>query len=89
MLALASLEAYPVAPFPARINRIWYHIDPDVDAMRDQLMADLAAAGGSSGQFQLPGIGPTVAGRNAGGDRYFTDGMIDVGVLEAAKAAAP
>ena len=32
---------------------------------------------------------PTQDGRNAGGDRYFTDGMIDVGVLEAAKAAAP
>ena len=62
-------------------GQITHHIDPDVDAMRDQLMADLAAAGRLGGQFQLPGIGPTVAGRNAGGDRYFTDGMIDVGVL--------
>ena len=57
--------------------------------MRDQLLADLAAAGALERQFQLPCVGPTQDGRNAGGDRYFTDGMIDVGVLEAGKAAAP
>ena len=68
-------------------GQITHHIAPDVDAMRDQLLADLAAAGALERQFQLPGVGPTQDGRNAGGDRYFTDGMIDVGVLE--KAAAP
>lgn len=65
-------------------GQITHHIAPDVDAMRDQLLADLAGAGALTSQFQLPGVGPTVAGRNAGGDRYFTDGMIDVGVLKAA-----
>jgi hypothetical protein len=68
-------------------GQITHHIAPDVDAMRDQLMADLAGAGMLEGRFQLPGIGPTQDGRNAGGDRYFTDGMIDVGVLR--PAAAP
>ena len=64
-------------------GQITHHIAPDVDAMRDQLLADLAAAGRLARRFQLPGVGPTQDGRNAGGDRYFTDGMIDVGVLGA------
>ena len=42
-----------------------------------------------SGQFQLPGVGPTQDGRNAEGDRYFTDGMIDVGVLFAGDPPPP
>jgi hypothetical protein len=29
----------------------------------------------------VTGIGPTLAGRNGGGDRYFTDGEISLGVL--------
>ena len=64
-------------------GQITHHIGPDVDAERDRLLAGLAAAGLLSGQFQLPGMGPTVNGRNAGGDRFYTDGMIDVGVLSA------
>ena len=62
-------------------GQITHHIDPDVDAQRDQLMRSLTAAGMLSGQFQIPGVGPTQNGRNAEGDRYYTDGMIDVGVL--------
>jgi hypothetical protein len=45
-------------------------------------MADLAAAGQLAGQYEWPGIGATQKGRNAGGDRYYTDGMIAVGVLK-------
>ena len=67
-------------------GQITHHIAPDVDAMRDQLMSDLATAGALESRFQLPGVGPTQDGRNAGGDRYFTDGMIDVGVLTAVQA---
>ena len=63
-------------------GQITHHIAPDLDAERDQLMADLAAAGQLAGQYEWPGIGPTQDGRNAGGDRYYTDGMIMVGVLK-------
>ena len=34
----------------------------------------------------VTGIGPTVNGRNGGGDPYFTDGELYVGVLAAADA---
>ncbi len=70
-------------------GQITHHIDSDVDAQRDQLMRDLTAAGVLAREFQLPGMGPTANGRNAEGDRFFTDGMIDVGVLAPGGRAPP
>ena len=70
-------------------GQITHHIGPDLDAERDRLMAGLAGHGLLSGQFQLPGMGPTTNGRNAGGDTFFTDGMIDVGVLRAGDPPPP
>lgn len=64
-----------------RTGQITHHIAPDLDAERDKLMADLAEAGRLTTTYQVSGIGPTVNGRNGGGDRYFTDGEITVGVL--------
>ncbi|HEX2479552.1 MAG TPA: LssY C-terminal domain-containing protein, partial [Geminicoccaceae bacterium] len=61
---------------------ITHHIAPDIDADRDQLMAGLAKAGQLAGRYQWPGIGATQDGRNAGNDRYYTDGMIAVGILK-------
>lgn len=58
-----------------------HHIAPDIDAERDLVMADLARAGHLRETFQVTGIGPTVSGHNGGGDWYFTDGEMDVGVL--------
>lgn len=62
-------------------GQITHHIAPDVDAERDALMAALRNAGRLTGEYQWPGVGATTDGRNAGGDRYATDGMMDVGVL--------
>ena len=62
-------------------GQITHHIDPDVDAERDRLMDDLEEAGQLARQYVWPGVGATEAGRNAEGDRYFTDGMVHVGVL--------
>lgn len=62
-------------------GQITHHIDADVDAQRNQLMTDLSQAGQLERQYQVPGVGPTQDGRNAGGDRYYTDGMLSVGVL--------
>jgi LssY C-terminus len=67
-----------------RTGQITHHIAPNIDAERDQLMADLAEAGQLAGRYEWPGIGATQDGRNAGGDRYYTDGMIAVGVLKTA-----
>ncbi len=64
-----------------RTGQITHHIAPDLDADRNLVMSALAAAGKLTERYQVTGIGPTLNGRNAGGDRYFTDGELDVGVL--------
>ena len=70
-----------------RTGQITHHVGPDMDAERDLLMADLQKAGQLSREYQTPGMGPTQDGHNAGGDKFFTDGMLDVGVVKSAKEA--
>jgi LssY C-terminus len=77
------------ATFDARVGfshetgQITHHIGPDIDAERDLLMNALAHGGWVGERWRIDGIGPTQDGRNGGGDRYFTDGMIDGAVLRA------
>ena len=61
--------------------RITHHIGPDIDAERDLLTADLTAAKVVSSVYEVTGIGPTLDGRNGGGDTYYTDGEIKISVL--------
>jgi hypothetical protein len=56
--------------------QVTHHIAPDIDAERDLLSADLAAADKVEAVYETSGVGPTLAGRNGGGDRYETDGEI-------------
>lgn len=62
-------------------GQITHHIAPDLDEERDDLMGELAAAGMLKATYQVTGIGPTLRGRNGGGDPYYTDGEIMVGRL--------
>ena len=55
---------------------ITHHIDADIDRERSLLTADLEAADMVDAKYQVTGIGPTVAGRNGGGDLYYTDGEV-------------
>jgi hypothetical protein len=55
---------------------VTHHIDPEIDAERGLLSADLEAASMVDAKYQVTGIGPTIAGRNGGGDRYYTDGEV-------------
>ena len=64
-------------------GQVTHHIGPDIDAERDGLAADLAAAGIVTTTFSVSGVGPTLFARNGGGDRYFTDGDIEVSKLSA------
>jgi hypothetical protein len=55
---------------------ITHHIGADIDAERKALADDLEAVGLVEAKYQVTGIGPTVAGRNGGGDLYYTDGEV-------------
>ena len=74
-----------------RTGQITHHIDPDLDTERQVFIDSLTAAGVVAQIYQVTGIGPTLAGRNGGGDRYFTDGEISLGVLrpDLAPSATP
>lgn len=66
---------------------ITHHIGPDLDAERALLAADLESARMVDAKYQVTGIGPTVAGRNGGGDLYYTDG--EIWVLRLVEACKP
>lgn len=55
---------------------ITHHIAPDIDAERTLLATDLENAGMVEAKYQVTGIGPTMDGRNGGGDLYYTDGEV-------------
>jgi hypothetical protein len=55
---------------------ITHHIDADIDAERKLLADDLETAAMVDAKYQVTGIGPTLAGYNGGGDRYYTDGEV-------------
>jgi LssY C-terminus len=58
-----------------------HHIAPDVDSERDLVTDDLKEAKVVTTVYEVEGIGPTLDGRNGGGDPYFTDGEIKISVL--------
>ena len=55
---------------------ITHHIAADIDAERKLLASDLESAGMVEAKYQVTGIGPTMDGRNGGGDLYYTDGEV-------------
>ena len=62
-------------------GQITHHIDADLDAERAFFVRSLGDAGMLVRVYRVAGIGPTLAGRNGGGDPYFTDGEVAVGVI--------
>lgn len=62
-------------------GQITHHVAPDIDTERNGLMQALAEAGAIAGRAFIPGAGPTLTGRNGGGDPYVTDGDILVASL--------
>ncbi len=58
-----------------------HHIGPDLDAEREFVGQALGKAGAIRSFFQIQGVGPTLRGKNGGGDRYFTDGEVLIGVV--------
>jgi len=62
-------------------GQITHHISGDVDAERDLLLANLAATGQLQETYTSVGFHKVLQGRNGGGDRWWTDGNLRVGVI--------
>ena len=67
--------------FSHRTGQVTHHIAPDIDAERHGLVQDLIDAGWLDKIYQVTGVGATLVGSNGGGDRYYTDGELTIGVL--------
>jgi hypothetical protein len=70
-------------------GQVTHHIAPDIDEERDKLIGDLLAKQQVVSEYQVTGVGIAHVGKNGGGDQYFTDGEMSVGVLTAGGAANP
>ncbi len=66
-------------------------IATEQEVVRAVLGADLANSGWVTEEFQVTGVGATLLGRNGGGDRYYTDGELTIGLLarEPSQALSP
>lgn len=62
-------------------GQVTHHIAADIDAARDALLGDLEKARLAEAIYTVSGSGPTLNGRNGGGDRYWTDGEIRIARL--------
>jgi hypothetical protein len=68
-------------------GQITHHTAPDIDAERDLLMQNLIEAKRVARTHWVSGVGPTLFGRNGGGDPFYTDGEIAFADLAAGCAA--
>lgn len=70
-----------------RTGQVTHHIAPDIDTERNQVIKSLIEAGDLAEVYQVTGVGATLLGRNGGGDSYYTDGELTLGVLTAPGSA--
>ena len=70
-------------------GQVTHHIGPDVDAERALIASTLAAAGFVVEDEWVNGFHKQLEGRNGGGDRWRTDGRLEVVVLRDHPIAEP
>jgi hypothetical protein len=63
-------------------GQITHHIAPDVDAERDHLFKSLETTGHLAEFYPVADFHKKLEGRNGGGDRWYTDGRLFVGVIK-------
>lgn len=60
---------------------ITHKISPDIDKERNKLVSDIIGAGALDGYYWVDQFHQLPEGRNGGGDPYFTDRRLAVGVI--------
>ncbi len=71
--------------FSHTTGQITHHIAPDIDAERDTLFQDLEHTGDLTEVYVVDGFHRIHDGRNGGGDPWYTDGRLFVGVIAGGK----
>lgn len=66
-------------------GQITHHIAPDIDKERDHLFENLKQTGDLQEDYVVDGFHKELKGRNGGGDPWFTDGRLFVGMIDASK----
>jgi hypothetical protein len=64
-----------------RTGQVTHLTAADVDAERDYLFRDLEQTGDLDERFVVDGFHKQLEGRNGGGDRWYTDGNLYVGII--------
>jgi hypothetical protein len=67
--------------FSHTTGQVTHHIDADVDTERDHLIEDLRETGELADTYTVANFHKDREGRNGGGDRWVTDGRLDVAVI--------
>jgi hypothetical protein len=65
-------------------GQITHHIAADVDKERDHVIDSLKATGDLADEYPVEHYHKKLEGRNGGGDRWYTDGSLYVGVIKPA-----
>ncbi len=72
--------------FSKTTGQITHVTGPDVDAERDYLFCDLEQTGDLAEVYAIDGFHKVLKGKNGGGDPWYTDGRLFVGVIAATSA---
>jgi hypothetical protein len=64
-------------------GQITHHTAADIDAERDKLFSDLQHTGDLAESYFIDDFHRVRQGRNGGGDPWYTDGRLEVGVIRA------
>lgn len=67
--------------FSRETGQVTHVTAADIDAERDYLFGDLGKAGALGSRYSVDGFHKVLTGKNGGGDPWFTDGRLFVGVL--------
>jgi len=62
-------------------GQVTHHIAPDVDAERDHVLGTIEQTHRLTETYRVPRFHKTLEGRNGGGDPWYTDGDLAVGVI--------
>jgi hypothetical protein len=68
-------------------GQVTHHTAPDIDAERDLLFKDLQATGDLAEVYFIDDFHKVRQGKNGGGDPWYTDGRLEVGIIKPAVKA--